>query len=402
MKVCKFIFFMLFVPFMAAEQQLSHVLSRGALIEKGFYYGEIDARTKLPVYAPESGERWSNLTVNYVAEDGTYVESGAVILSFDDTDLRANLREGEHQLRLAEARHELALLNLENELEKLELGKKRKELELQKTRVRLVDDEELLMPKVETEKIKLEIKILELELGRIKKEIAEFSVRRESTLRAETLSLQDKQKAVDRIRETIEKLNVQAPGAGVVYRPFVRLNNEMGKVIPGKVVSPGDKLLEIPDLHEFDVLLYVRQNEAVHIRPGDRAVVRFTAVPDQTWSATVRSRTEFTTTRKERLSDQTAAGNLKEINVVLSLEGAADFMRPGMTVQVELSSQVKESALILPLVALREKGEQQEVLVRSGKRWEPRLVTTGLSTSVHVEILSGLKEGEEVLLAPGL
>ena len=65
-----------------------------------------------------------------------------------------------------------------------------------------------------------------------------------------------------------------------------------------------------------------------------------------------------------------------------------------MTVELNIITQVKENALVLPLSAV------VDGYVYPVTGGDPVAVETGLSDEDHIEILSGLREGDEVILMP--
>jgi HlyD family secretion protein len=89
------------------------------------------------------------------------------------------------------------------------------------------------------------------------------------------------------------------------------------------------------------------------------------------------------------------------VEVKLALTGdAPDYLREDMTLSVEVETGRRESALVLPLAALRTAAdaEQAEVMVVDAGRARLRVVRLGLRTLAAVEVVDGLTSGEQVLL----
>jgi HlyD family secretion protein len=92
------------------------------------------------------------------------------------------------------------------------------------------------------------------------------------------------------------------------------------------------------------------------------------------------------------------------------LEAAPAYLREDMTLSVEVETARRDSALVLPLAALRDgvagangaTGSTGRVLVRVDGRAQTREVRLGLRTLDAVEVLEGLTAGDEVLLGGGL
>ena len=60
-------------------------------------------------------------------------------------------------------------------------------------------------------------------------------------------------------------MKVQAPVDGVLYAPYTQLNFTLSKVAIGSVVRPGDKILEIPDLSSYNLLMHLRQKMQIFL-----------------------------------------------------------------------------------------------------------------------------------------
>jgi HlyD family secretion protein len=78
------------------------------------------------------------------------------------------------------------------------------------------------------------------------------------------------------------------------------------------------------------------------------------------------------------------------------------FLREDMTLSVEVETARRARALVLPARALRGGADGETVLVSESGRVRERPVRTGVRTLDAVEVLSGVAEGEEVLLGAAL
>jgi RND family efflux transporter MFP subunit len=75
-------------------------------------------------------------------------------------------------------------------------------------------------------------------------------------------------------------------------------------------------------------------------------------------------------------------------------------LTPGMYAQVTLNVKRSGDALVVPIQAVDTSGSQPTLLVVNAQnRVEKRAVQTGVSTANRVEILSGLRDGEQVIVA---
>lgn len=75
-------------------------------------------------------------------------------------------------------------------------------------------------------------------------------------------------------------------------------------------------------------------------------------------------------------------------------------IRPGMSCDVELIKEVYDNTLYVPVQCVVRVDGKARAYVKEGNAYLPRDVEVGLDNNRMVRILSGLKEGEQVMLAP--
>jgi multidrug resistance efflux pump len=366
-------------------------VTRGDLVFASSFYGEIEAAESHPIFAPEFPNIWQ-ITVESVLPDGSHVKKGDLVLSFAKGTFDADLKERESDLLVTQA--SLTKVAEQNEDERINrtLSVRRSELAVELAKLNVVEGVNLIS-KLELEKARVELTRAELQLELDGKELVTFEKKRAAAMEVERLKVKAAQDKVSETRSQLEKIEVKAPADGVLYAPYTRLNWVMTKVAPGKVVRPGDKLLELPELEKFRAAVYVRQRDASQVRIGDEATVVATMFPDRPLTGKVVSRDEFATTRNERTGSSGAQGTLKEIRVVLDLQQTDVALRPGGTVRADISTVLVKKALLAPLAALKESKGVYTATLKSGKVVGVKVGQTSLT---HAELLDGLSEGDEL------
>jgi multidrug efflux pump subunit AcrA (membrane-fusion protein) len=362
---------------------------KGPLIYSGSFYGELKAKTSEAIHAPElSGVEF--LTVDTVLADGTEVKKGDVVLSFVKGPLEDELRAKETDLAVAEAEMEKSRLDLERERIELELDVKRKNMAVQRAQLYVVEGVNLISA-LELAKYKLDVSKAEIELDLARQALRNFGSKRASALEVQRLKVESEQRQVDEKRENLGHMEVKAPADGVLYGPYTRLNWVRGKVAEGSVCRPGDKLLEIPDLGAYEAQVFVRQRDSALIKVDSVGTVYPTATGAKSFKGKVVKKEDFATTRNERMGTESADGSLKEIQVVMAIEGLDQAMRPGGTLRANISATLVEDALRIPIAAVDESSGEPVVTLEGGTT---RKVELGESTTTHVQVLSGLEEGD--------
>lgn len=367
--------------------------TKGDLVFASSFYGEIEAQEAHPIFAPELRNIWQ-VTVESVLPDGTRVKKGDTVLTFARGQLEADLRDRETELLVAEAGMRKVEAEYEDQRINRDLAVKRSQLAVELAKMNVIEGVNLIS-KLDLEKAKVELQRAELQLDLENKEVVALEKKRAAALEAEKIQVDNARAKANDTRAQLEKMTVKAPTDGVLYAPYTRLNWIMSKVAPGKVVRPGDKLLEIPSLDRFKASVYVRQRDASNIKVGDAARVVPTMFPDLVLQAKVAARDDFATTRNERTGGSGAQGTLKELKVVLELEPAKEQLRPGGTVRADVSTVIAKDVVIVPLAAVREVPGGHVVVRKDGAEAK---VKVGKTSPTHAEIVEGLAPGDEVQL----
>jgi HlyD family secretion protein len=163
------------------------------------------------------------------------------------------------------------------------------------------------------------------------------------------------------------------------------------QVEPGQIVQPGKALLGLALAGPTQIVAQVDERFLEQLRVGQKAVVVADAFAGQRLAATILS----------IAPEVDAQRGAVEVKFSLDQPPPA-FLREDMTLSAEVETARRDRALVLPSRALRTGPAGETMLVVEGHRAVERPVRTDLRTLDAVELLSGVKEGELVLLAPTL
>jgi multidrug resistance efflux pump len=180
----------------------------------------------------------------------------------------------------------------------------------------------------------------------------------------------------------------------VVYESPPRWQNT-GPLQEGSEIRPRQAIIQLPDLSQMGVKVRIQEAQIDLIKPGQTVSITIDAMPDRHFSGKV--------TKKAVLpSSQSwwANPDLKVYETDIALDGGnpGNVLRPGMTATVEILIEKIENVLRVPIQSVQtdEKGKHYCYL-KSGERVE---VTIGKRNQVYVQVLTGLSEGDEVLMTP--
>jgi multidrug resistance efflux pump len=163
----------------------------------------------------------------------------------------------------------------------------------------------------------------------------------------------------------------------------------------GATVRERQPILTIPDMREMAVKVNIHESAVQRVAVGQHVNVSIDAFPDERLTGVV--------TKVAVVADSANAfmnPDLKVYPTTIKIDGTHEWLRPGMSAQVEILVNRLEDVIYVPLQAVTYLGDQRVVYVSNGGRPERREVQTGAFSEQFIEIVSGLREGEELLLLP--
>ena len=159
--------------------------------------------------------------------------------------------------------------------------------------------------------------------------------------------------------------------------------------IQGKRFMAGEVLYQIADLSNVWMLAEVFEQDLGMVHQGQSATIRVDAYPDRVF------------TGKVTFIYPTVAPETRTAQVRIELANTQGLLKPGMYARAEFAaSHRKDKALAVPDSAVLDTGTRQLVLVQRGEgRFEPRSVKLGMRADGYIEVLDGLKAGENVVVS---
>ena len=186
-------------------------------------------------------------------------------------------------------------------------------------------------------------------------------------------------KALVKSGVTQRTLTFRSPVAGIVMEK---------KAVQGMRFMPGEALYQIADLSSVWVIADVFEQDISLVKTGATVQVKINAYPDQRFAGTV------------TYVYPTLKAETRTVPVRVELGNPGLRLKPAMFAQVELAASSKGPVVTVPVSAVIDSGTRQIVLIQLGEgRFEPRAVKLGARSDSHVEVLDGVKEGEQVVVA---
>ncbi len=176
-----------------------------------------------------------------------------------------------------------------------------------------------------------------------------------------------------------KRITFNSPATGIVLDK---------QATEGMRFTPGMAIYRIADLSTVWVIADVYEQDLKRVKVGESAMVEIDAFPGRHFAA------------KISYLYPTLNAATRTTPVRLELANPDGLLRPGMFAHVELAAAGQVARLTVPKSAVIDSGERQIVLRVAGEgKFKPQPVKTGLRGSDSVEILEGLEDGAEVVVA---
>ena len=351
--------------------------------------GVLEAVDSSDLTAPRLPQMW-RFKLAFMAEEGSRVEAGAVVLGFDGTEIQQNLLTAIADRDTAAKTLDKRTTDLAVERERAELALAEAEAKLRKATLKTEVPGEVVAS-IELRTAEVDRAIAEREAAFRAEQLAGLTRRSEAELAALERQLEYSRNRVAELESSILKLQVPAPRGGtVVYK--TNWNGEKKKV--GDTVWWAEPILQIPDLDRLRASAQIEEVAAGDVALDQTVTFRLDAHPDRTFRARVARIHRAIQTRSFR--DPT---KVMQIELEL-LDPDPALMRPGMRLVGELTVERVENVLTIPLRAVFDRNGRPAVLVDRplGEAIvEPEL---GRRDHQHVEVLAHLDARDRILLDP--
>jgi RND family efflux transporter MFP subunit len=293
--------------------------------------GQVRPRKSILITAPmQAGE----LQILKLAPNGTSVRAGDVVLQFDGSTLQRTIQERESELRQAIEELEQAKAQANITAEQDGTAVLRSRYDVDRAKLGAVLDEDGILPRVETERARLDLADAEQRLveSHVKADANEDAS--ESGFKTQEAKIAKVRVDLDHARRSFEALEVKAPADGVVsLLPNYRASSPMGSAQEfrtGDRAWPGAAILELPDLSSVHFSARLDESDRGRLSEGQEASIRIDAIPDREFQASV---TDLSVLAR---IDFSTWPPVKQFDLLMTFEDPDDRLRPGMTASARI------------------------------------------------------------------
>ena len=238
-------------------------------------------------------------------------------------------------------------------------------------------------------------------------------------------SVQSASATVKEATDNLNRTTIYAPMSGTISL----LNVEIGERVVGTQQMAGTEILRVANLSNMEVEVDVNENDIVKVQIGDSTIVEVDAYLKKEFKGIV---TEIANSAAGALTADQVTNFKVKVRILEEsykdlLEGKPEYyspFRPGMTATVDIITNKREKAVAAPISAIviktdtsstkkpivdkienkTETVENEEkfecVFVKNNDEAKLRVVKTGIQDDTNIEIISGLKEGDEIITGP--
>ncbi|WP_337024394.1 MULTISPECIES: efflux RND transporter periplasmic adaptor subunit [unclassified Pantoea] len=328
--------------------------------------GKMDAIERVNVGAQVSGQ-----VKKLYIKAGDNVSKGELIAEIDDQPQRSDLRNAQAALSVAQAdleTREATLVRQDAQFKRLQ----------QMIKANLVSRQDF-------------------------DEAAEAWSTARAELTAQKARVIQAQIEVDKKQLDLSYTRIMAPMDGTV----IAIVTKQGQTVNAAQSAP--TIAKLAQLGTMTIKVQVSEADITNIHPGQQAWFTTFANPDKRYNATLRS---IELAPESVMKDDALMGNSESTpasstnaaiyyNALLDVPNPDNTLRISMTAQVNLLRDTAKDALLIPVQATKKDAEGKTFVEVANKENQPekRIITTGISDSVDIQVLSGLKAGEKVILA---
>jgi HlyD family secretion protein len=392
--------------------------------------GEVKPRNYINIGANTQGP--APIT-EILVKEGDHVKKGEVLARLADVQPAADLTAQQAALNSALAdssADEAAVKSAEDNVAvaQAQVDHDRADLDQKKIDLRrsqdLFDQKLIAAQDFEAKKVTYELAVATLAASQQKVAQAQSArVQSAAQLASAQKKVAQAQAMVSRSKDVLSQYDAVAPLDGVVTNLPVRVGET---VVPGIQNSAASTIMTIADMSIITAEVNVDETDIVSVKMDQPAEVTIDAIPNQTFKGQVIEIGDTAIVRSSGVAasqSQTSSTEAKDFKVVIALDIPQTLVRPGLSCTAKITTATRAHVMAIPIQALtiRQKSqletrkigqpapqldpaaqkaaneELQGVFVVNSGKAQFREVKTGVTGATDIEVLSGLKDADQII-----
>lgn len=261
------------------------------------------------------------------------------------------------------------------------------------------------------------------------------------TIRSGKASVQSAQASLTEAEKNLSRTGIISPMDGIISLLAVK----KGERVAGNSFSLGTEIMRVADMSKIEVRVDVGENDIPKVKIGDSAIIEVDAYNDRKFMGVVTQISSSSTSAQSVAA--TATGDVTNYKVYIRIDQAsyADLIdpakgknlpfRPGMSASADIMTTRQENVIAVPILAVTTRDKNEASAVAKAKEEEDKkkaqgqevttsnavvtdemeevvfvmqadgtvkkvAIRTNIQDNEYIEVMSGLKEGDEVVSAP--
>ena len=347
--------------------------------------GEIRAKKSLSIMAPRIR---GNLKIVYLIPEGTYVKPGDIVCKFDPSEAVTNLRDAESRLEIALSDRDKLVANQKATVAQTESQLKSAELSFELSKLKL--DQVKFEAEAIQQQTKLEHEKNKLSYEQTKQEAESKKIINKSEMDKMNIEIKQRQGDLEKAQKDLEQLTLTAPAEGLVVYG-VNWSNNGRKFAIGDTPWSGAQIITLPDLSAMESITNINEVDISKVKVGQKVIVKLDAFQDSSFTGEISNVASI-----GRNKDQES--NIKVFEVLVSIEGRSDILKPGMTSSNKIIISEIPDKLSVPQEAVFEKNGKKIIYVKNGSGFDEHEAELGEKGEDYIVVNKGVEEGDEVAL----
>ena len=422
------------------EEVTVEQVTRRSINETVSASGKIFPETEVKISSDVSGE-----IIDLYVKEGDSVVAGQVLAKIKPDEYQSLVEQGEASLSTARSQRQITSSNVQGssaQIEQLKADRRRLDSQLDvarnahKRNETLYKDGIISTAEFETSKNTLAAAESALAAAEATLKSAESSLSSaKENVRVAEFGINSATARLKELKTSLQKTIITAPVSGIISK----LSVEKGERVVGTLQMAGTEMMRITNLHSMEVQVEVSESDILKVSLNDRVDIEVDAYLGRKMLGKVTeiasSASNVGTVAGLNLNSDQVTNFVVKIRIDpesykdLVSDGRSYPFRPGMSASVDIYTHLAENAISVPIVSVtaqedenqkkmkkqeEEEGPQKEdkkeaigadavkeiVFVVVGDTVAVREVKTGIQDNNHIEILSGLQEGETVVTGP--
>jgi multidrug efflux pump subunit AcrA (membrane-fusion protein) len=334
-----------------------------------------------------SSPRYCDGIVQFLVEDGVYVEEGDTLCIIEFQELQNRYDQMLISLETSETNLNKIRADLNMQYALLEAQVKTNDAD---TKIAQMDSLQLAFVSPTQRMIKeLELEKARVQKDRYDKKLAALKVIQRSEIKRREMEIQRFTTQVKNMKDQLDALILTAPRGGLVIRANSRLTGKKYQV--GDPVWNNMALAIMPDFKKMKVVIMASETDYKSISVNDSVFYTFDAMPGNTGSGKILKKAPVGQPYKKD-------GKVKFFEIEASIDKVDVMPEPGFTATCRIILKQDKNVVSVPQIAIFEEDSMKVVFVQRQKGFERRQVLTGLSSPKESVITAGLEDGEIIAL----